>query len=228
MILLNLLLDTLLPRHCAVCDKRLDLGEHGICIDCLQQLPTTKEDNVWDNLTTRLFWGKVNIEKGYSLMFYQRESKSQHIFSQMKYRGHDDLCRQMGTTLAAHAKKLGLFDEIDVIVPVPLHKTRQRERGYNQSEQIARGISVLTDIPVSTEIVHRSRNTKSQATLNARERIDNVKGAFTVNGREVAQHNHILVVDDTITTGNTVMEVIREIQRVAPHCKISICSIGLV
>lgn len=226
--ILNLLLDALLPRHCAVCDERLEPNERGICISCLQKLPTTNEDSVWDNETARLFWGKVKIEKAYSLIYYNRQSESQRIFSQMKYRGQTELCSQMGITLAAKAKTLGLFDEIDVIVPVPLHRKRLRERGYNQSERIGQGISMLTGISVNTRVVERNRNTRSQATLGAHERVENVRGAFTADKEEANRYNHILVVDDTITTGSTVLEVMKELQRVAPSCKISVCSIGLV
>lgn len=225
---LNLMLDALLPHHCAVCDKRLDHNEHGICVTCLQQLPITAEDNVLDNQTTRLFWGKVKIEKGYSLIFYKRGSKSQHVFSKMKYRGHAALCKQMGITLAANARELGLFADIDAIVPVPLHHKRYTERGYNQSEKIAQGISMQTGIPVCTEIIHRMRYTQSQATLYAHEREENVKGAFTADTTKANVFKHILIVDDTITTGSTVLEVLKEIQRVAPTCKLSVCSIGLV
>lgn len=226
--LLNLLLDALLPRHCTVCNEHLGHNERGICISCLQQLPITDEDSVWDNETARLFWGKIKIEKAYSLIYYQRLTSSQKIFSQMKYRGHTELCKQMGITLAVNAKKRGLFDEIDVIVPVPLHKKRLKDRGYNQSEKIAEGICMLTGISVNTRMVLRNRNTKSQATLGARERIENVKGAFTADVAEVSRYKHILVVDDTITTGSTVLEVMTELQRVCPTCKISACSIGLV
>lgn len=226
--LFNLLLDTLLPRHCGVCDGYLTSNERGICTSCMQSLPHTNQNNVTDNSTSRLFWGKVEIERGYSLLFYKRETESQHIFGQMKYRGRTDLCLQMGTTLAIKAKKLGLFEEIDVIVPVPLHKKRIATRGYNQSERIALGISQITNIPIDTGIIARTRYTESQATLNVRQRETNVKGAFTANEERARRYHHILVVDDTITTGNTSLEVLKELHRAAPSCLLSICSIGLV
>lgn len=225
---MNLLLDTLLPRHCGVCDGYLTTNERGVCTACMQSLPTTDQTNVTDNSTCRLFWDKIDIERGYSLLFYKRETESQHVFGQMKYRGRTDMCQQMGMTLAMRAIGLGMFDGIDVIVPVPLHKKRMATRGYNQSEQIAMGISKITGIPIDTSIIIRSRNTESQATLNALEREENVKGAFAASNERARHYHHILVVDDTITTGNTSLEVLRELHRAAPSCLLSVCSIGLV
>lgn len=226
--LMNLLLDTLLPRRCAVCEERLKTNERGICVTCLNQLPFIKQDNVLSNTTTKHFWGKEKIEKGYSLLQYIRLSDSQHIFSKMKYQGNTDLCQQMGLILASNAKSLGLFEEIDVIVPVPLHDKRQEERGYNQSEYIAKGISQLTGLPIDTNVIRRIRYTHKQASLNAKKREENVKGAFAADPAHASKYKNILVVDDTITTGCTVLEVLKELHRAAPTCKLSVCSIGLV
>lgn len=224
----NDVLDILLPRYCTVCQQRLKGNERCLCVSCLQRLPVIRQKDVWDNLTVRLFWGKVNIQKGFSLLAYHKDTESQHIFSQMKYRGRDDLCREMGRMLAFDAKRKDFFEDIDAIVPVPLHDNRRRERGYNQSEQIARGISSVTGIPVDTCVVQRIRDTRSQVTMDIVGRRENVKGAFHTDASRLVAYRHLLLVDDTITTGSTVLEMMKELQRAAPSCHFSVCSIGLV
>lgn len=224
----NEVLDLLLPRYCVVCGQRIKSNEQSICVGCLQGLPAVPQTDVRDNYTVRLFLGKVNIDKGFSLFFYQRDTASQHIFSQMKYQGRDDLCRDMGRLLAYMARSKDFFEGIDVIVPVPLHRTHQSERGYNQAQQIALGISKVTGIPLDNQVVERIRNTKSQVTMNQLMRRENIKGAFRADPERVRKYQHILVVDDTITTGSTVLEVLTELQKASPKCLFSVCSIGLV
>ena len=109
----------------------------------------------------------------------------------------------LGRQAALEFQYADFFDGIDIIIPVPLHLKRLRERGYNQSEYIARGISDVTGIPIDTTHVVRSRNTPKQALQKGDERKQNVSEAFTVNHPEQMYHKHILLVDDLITTGET-------------------------
>ena len=127
----------------------------------------------------------------------------------MKYADQPKLGYWMGRQAVLDCRNETFFDGIDVIVPMPLHPRRLRERGYNQSEYIAKGISELTGIPIDTTHVTRTRNTPKQALQSGDERLHNVEGAFSVNHPEQMYHKHILVVDDLITTGETMRECLK-------------------
>ena len=131
----------------------------------------------------------------------------------MKYADQPMIGYRFGRMAAMEMQYADFFDGIDVIVPMPLHPKRLRERGYNQSEFIARGISEITGIPVDTTHVTRSRNTPKQALQKGEERKHNVNNAFAVNHPEQLYHKHILVVDDLVTTGETMRSCLKAMKR---------------
>jgi ComF family protein len=120
---------------------------------------------------------------------------------------------QLGRQAALEMQYADFFDEIDVIVPVPLHPKRLRERGYNQSEFIARGISEVTGIPLDTTHVTRELNTPKQALQEGEARKHNVAKAFAVNNPEQLYRKHCLLVDDLITTGETIRSCLQAMKR---------------
>ena len=127
--------------------------------------------------------------------------------------------------MAADYMPSGFFDGIDAIVPMPLHKKRRRERGYNQSCEVARGISELTHIPVREDIVERVRYTQSQTQTKATSRSTNVSGAFALKQGQHPSGMHILLIDDIITTGATLTACATEIAKLE-DVTISIMTIG--
>lgn len=136
------------PRQCAVCGSSLQEGEEGICIRCNMNMPRTNYHLREDNSVERMFWGKIPLERGTSFFYYHKGSDFRHILHQLKYGGRKDLGEIMGRFMAAELAATGFFRGIDVIIPVPLHPRKQKLRGYNQSECIARGVSAVTGIPI--------------------------------------------------------------------------------
>lgn len=200
------------PRTCPACggyisDKQVAL-EHieWICPDCWRHLPRTEQDVLRQNSTEDLFPQAV---QAWAYLFYEKGHPIQDIIHRMKYADQPKLGYWMGRQAVLDCRNETFFDGIDVIVPVPLHPRRLRERGYNQSEYIAKGISELTGIPIDTTHVTRTRNTPKQALQSGDERLHNVEGAFAVNHPEQMYHKHILVVDDLITTGETMRECLK-------------------
>lgn len=193
----------LFPRCCVVCGRSLAKGEECICAMCNINLPRTNYHLQKDNQVEQLFWGKIPLERATSFFFYRKGSDFRQILHQLKYGGQKEIGAIMGRYMASELSASGFFQGIDVIIPVPLHKRKQRIRGYNQSEWIARGISAVTGICIDTEVIVRQKHTETQTRKSAFERWENVDGIFELHHAESLKGKHLLVVDDVLTTGAT-------------------------
>ncbi len=196
-------LHLLFPRQCAVCGAPLQEGEEAICLKCNMDMPRTNYHVRKDNPVERIFWGKFPLERATSCLFYHKGSDFRRILHQLKYGGRKDLGEVMGRFMAAELAASDFFHDIDVIVPVPLHPRKQRMRGYNQSECIARGVVAVTGIPCDVSSVIRKRHTETQIRKSAYERWENVSGIFRLRHPERFVGKHVLLVDDVLTTGAT-------------------------
>lgn len=204
--LLTRLLDIIAPRTCIVCGSRLSVTEDVICQKCCLHLPRTGfATSATDNLMARLFWGQMPAERAAALFYYQPRSETARIVYDMKYAGRADAAVAMGRLIATELIGTGFFEGIDIMVPVPLTRSRKRRRGYNQSELLAQGISEVTGIPVDAKAVERTDFTASQTSIMRWMRRDNVKGAFRPVGTARLHGRHVLIVDDVITSGATTM-----------------------
>ncbi|RGM49881.1 MULTISPECIES: ComF family protein [Bacteroides] len=197
-------LQLLFPRHCVVCGSPLQEGEEAICVRCNMDMPRTNYHHVADNPVERMFWGKIPLGRATSYFFYHKGSDFRRILHQLKYGGRKDIGEVMGRFMATELALTDFFCGIDVILPVPLHPRKQRMRGYNQSEYIARGISSVTGILVDTSSVTRKRHTETQTRKSAYERWENVNGIFWLRYPDRFTGRHILIVDDVLTTGATI------------------------
>lgn len=191
------------PRCCLVCSGPLAKGEECLCTRCNIELPRTDYHRVKDNLVEQLFWGKIPLERATAYFFYRRGSDFRHILYQLKYGDQKEIGEVMGRYMAAELLSSGFFEGIDVIIPVPLHKKKQKQRGYNQSEWIARGVSVITSIPIDISSVVREKNTGTQTRKSVFERWENVDGIFRLYAPERFTGKHVLIIDDVLTTGAT-------------------------
>ena len=151
----------------------------------------------------------MNLEKAAAFLFYDKDHPIQRVIHKMKYADQPMIGYFLGRQAAIEFQYADFFDEIDVIIPIPLHPKRLNERGYNQSEYIAKGISDVTGIPIDLTHVTRTRNTPKQALQRGEERRENMAEAFAVNHPEQLYHKHILVVDDLITTGETMRSCLK-------------------
>lgn len=143
----------------------------------------------------------------------------------LKYRGNTELGEWLGALLAKRLLPHGFFDDIDVVMPLPLHPRRERARGYNQSLAFAQGLAGVTHIPIETSAVARVRDTPSQATLTPDKRSDNMVDAFRVVNSSLVEGKHILLVDDIITSGGSLASCIGEINK-EDEARVSVLTIG--
>ena len=220
------LLDFVSPRRCAVCGGRLAPTEHGLCSACLLRLPRTA---TWltpsDNEVARLFWGRLPVCRAAAFFYFERRSEAARAIYEMKYHGRPDTGYDLGRLAAAEMGAAGFFSGIDVVVPVPLARRRLRQRGYNQSEYIARGVASAAGLPVETRAVRRTVFTQSQTRLSHRERADNVEGAFSPADTNRLHGRHVLMVDDVVTTGATLAACGAALAGV-PGVRLSVMALG--
>ena len=156
--LLARLADLISPRACAVCGCRIEVPGHVICAACNMMLPRTSfAEHPYDNVMAKNLWGIVPLEKAVALMRYEHGSQACNIVYGMKYGSHPDFCYQMGRLMAMELMATDFFGDIDVLMPVPLTSKRMVVRGYNQSEEMARGIADITGLPVVSEILDMSQ-----------------------------------------------------------------------
>lgn len=220
-------LDLISPRICVMCGRRLSATEEVICNKCNFHLPRTVfAKDTYNNDMAKLFWGRLPIERASALFYYEGHSETANIIYQLKYKGHPEIGYTMGRMVASELMGYDFFDGIDGIVPVPLTKARRRNRGYNQSEEIARGISEITDLPIYNDLVKRTVFQGSQTRKNRWERNDNVEHVFAANKPVPAHLKHLLVVDDVVTTGATIVACSSKLVQ-SDDIKISVLSLGL-
>ena len=220
------LVDLIAPRACVVCGGRLGIHEFFLCGSCNLQLPRTNyADNPYENDMARLFWGQLPVERCAALFFYQGGSGPSQILYELKYKNHPEIGEFFGRMIAEEWNDTGFFEGIDLIVPVPLAKERQRQRGYNQSLHIARGIGSVTRLPIVTNAVSREQFVESQTQKYRWQRNENVEGCFRLNDGSALKGRHVLLVDDVVTTGATICSCGREMLK-AGDVRFSILTIG--
>ena len=184
-------------------------------------MPRTEQDILRENSTETTFTDGMSerkqamrLERAAAYLFYEKDHPIQRVIHRMKYADQPELGFWMARQAVLDWQgDTDFFDDIDLIIPMPLHPKRLRERGYNQSEYIARGLSEITGIPIDTTHVTRVRNTPKQALQNGDERRTNVADAFAVNQPEQLYNKHILLVDDLITTGETMKACLKAMKR---------------
>ena len=148
----------LFPRCCVVCGSPLSRGEECLCTCCNINLPRTGFHLRKDNPVECLFWGRIpGLKRASSFLFYRKGSDFRRILHLLKYGGYKELGEVMGRYMAAELSSGEFFDGVDMIIPVPLHRKKQKLRGYNQSEWIARGIASVTGIPLCAECMIREK-----------------------------------------------------------------------
>ena len=211
------------PVNCLVCGKLLGSPEGVLCLDCEYKMPRTGYRNESDNPIAQIFWGRVKVCGGTSLFKFEKGSAYQVLLHELKYRGNKKTGLYLGRLLGG-ALKATSFANCDFIIPVPLHRKRLRERGYNQSELIGQGVSEVLGIPMIINLLIRSKHHETQTTMGRIERFENVSGCFSLSpDHPDLSGKSIIIVDDVLTTGAT-MESCCETLLNGYQCKIYVAT----
>jgi ComF family protein len=215
----------LFPELCKACGESLVSGEDLLCTDCRYNLPFTDFHLKADNIVAQQFWGKINLEATYAMCYFTKGGKMQHLMHQFKYKGIQNIGDLLGNIAGEQLIKNPVFSNADLIIPVPLHKSRLRKRGYNQSANFANGLSEKLNIPVDEDNLVRIRATETQTHRSRFSRFENMQQVFTLANPEALINKHVILVDDVITTGSTLEACGAELLKVE-GLKLSIATIA--
>ncbi|MDF2430708.1 MAG: hypothetical protein JWP44_339 [Mucilaginibacter sp.] len=193
----------LFPELCAACRESLVANEHLLCTDCRYNLPLTNFHLQADNIVARQFWGKIPLEGAYALYYFTKGGKIQNLIHQFKYKGSKQIGNLLGAIAGEQLVTNNAFKNVDVIIPVPLHKKRMQQRGYNQSACFAEGLSDKLNIPVEENNLVRTIATETQTHRSRFARFENMQEVFIIINPERLINKHVLLVDDIVTTGST-------------------------
>lgn len=220
------ILDLFFPPCCLVCQQRLITDENFICIGCLSELPKTNYIQYPKNKFEDIFAGKFPFQRAAAMYSFTKGGALQSIIHELKYNNNPRIGQFLGELMSTELADSDFISDINIIVPVPLHPKRRKERGYNQSEEVVKGI--INKIPKQHEFSNLKRiaNNTSQTGLNRMERWENVENIFTIEDLSIFEGQHILLIDDIITTGATIESCAKKILSCCPNSKISILSVG--
>jgi ComF family protein len=181
----------------------LSVNEINLCNKCYSQISSPTEEYL-NNEFERKFKDEQLIDDFFSVFMFEKEGPLQSLIHELKYKNKFTVGYYLGKQMALLGNTKIKTWQVDFIIPVPLHILKKTERGYNQSYYIAKGLSKEVKIPVKTDKIKRRIFTKSQATLSANQRKQNIKGAFSLNKKNFVNQKRVLLIDDVITTGATV------------------------
>jgi ComF family protein len=204
----------LFPRLCYACGNHLMRNENLICTECYVVIPRTNYHIEEDNPVAQLFWGRCMIEKAAAFSYYNKGSRIRNLIHNLKYKGIKEIGYELGRIYGLSLKSSGFTTDIDLIIPVPLHPTKKRIRGFNQSDIISMGIADVTGLPVDLKTLSRTTISATQTKRSRYERWTNVEGIFQVIDPQSIMGRHILLVDDVITTGSTIESCTNELLNV--------------
>lgn len=215
----------LLPRICHGCGNQLLRNEKVICTGCYVLIPKTNFHLSPENPVEKLFWGRCVIERAAAFSYYTRDSRIRRMIHHLKYRGASEIGTELGRIYGNSLKNSDFLKGIDLIIPVPLHPSKKRQRGYNQSDLISMGISDASGIPVGTDILKRTTVTGTQTRKSRYDRWTNVNDIFRVTCPQRLEGKHVLIVDDVITTGSTIEACANEILK-EENTKVSVAALA--
>lgn len=198
------LLNLFFPQVCLACDAHLNDNEKHICTFCRNELPITNFFSEPDNAVAKRLYGRVNFQYATSLLWFNKKGIVQHLMHNLKYKGHEEVGVFLGQWLGKELSQLEMFKDIDVVVPVPLHASKLRKRGYNQVDKFGREIAKALSIEFNSTVLVKTKATTTQVFKNRLKRTLTHEGDFSIYESNSLKGKHILLVDDIITTGATI------------------------
>lgn len=200
----NSLSKLIFPTLCFMCGKISIYNGNSFCTSCKFNMPYTNHFEVKDNAASLKFWGKFPCEYAASYLNFYSYSNVKYMMHSIKYQGRKDIATKFGYLAGLKALDSGKYNNIDLIVPIPLHKLKESKRGYNQSQKIAIGIAEVLGKPINTTALIKDKQTPSQTKKGRLERVQNVMKTFKNIGKSEIEGRHILLIDDVLTTGATI------------------------
>lgn len=225
--IVNAINNILLPKVCFGCATPLSGGEHVLCTTCRHELPLTGYNFHQENPVDHIFYGRVPIEKAAAFLFFSKQGIVQNLLHHLKYKNQQHLGAFLGEWCADLLQKDKGLQDVDLVIPVPLHPKKQKQRGYNQVTLFCHKIAEYLHTEYREDILTRAIYTKTQTKKDQQKRWENVKNAFQLNPRGNLKGRHVLLIDDVITTGATIEACVHTLLKGEPS-RVSLLSIATV
>ncbi|KAF2335763.1 ComF family protein [Flavobacterium daemonense] len=201
-------------------------NETVLCTNCRHELPLTQYHLDSENEAVKKFYGKVEIEHASALLYFIKKGIVQELIHNLKYKGHEEIGTVLGNWYAEDLKELRLKTPFEVVIPVPLHPKKFKERGYNQVTAFAEAISEGLNLTFDDAVLYRKKYSKTQSKKNLLGRSENIENIFDVKFSEENHNKHFLLVDDVLTTGSTLEACSKALLKI-PGAKISIVCMAM-
>nr|WP_321227301.1 ComF family protein [uncultured Psychroserpens sp.] len=173
-------------------------------MNCRHDLPLTNFHEDDDNAVHKILYGRVKLEQATALFHFSKKGIVQQLMHNLKYRGHEEIGKLLGEWLGNELKVLDAYSNIDVVIPVPLHKKKLKSRGFNQVDEFGIAMAEALNAEFNTSILIKTTNTKTQVFKDRLRRNSNDHTNFKIVNGDYLENKHILIVDDIITTGATI------------------------
>ena len=220
------ILNLFFPKACAGCNSFLLPNENVICTVCRHDIPLTNHHLNPENEAFKKFYGRIPVEYASALLYFHKKGIAQEIIHKLKYKGHEEIGTVLGNWYSEDLKDIPILQEVDLIIPVPLHKKKFRKRGYNQVTTFGTALSNELNLTYNDSILTRTIYSKTQSKKNLLGRTEGIETLFDVNFTEKEHHKHFLLIDDVITTGATLEACCRALMKI-PGAKISIVCMAM-
>ena len=202
------------PNICMACMHNAPVHDEYLCMECKINLPTTDFHLFEENIFTNRLWGRFPLQSGTAQLLMIKGGLAENIIYNIKYRNATQLAINLGEKYGRKLVKAPLYKDVDVIVPVPIHASKMRTRGYNQSAMFGSGLSESMNIPLVENVLIKKRKTKSQTKKSRLNRLLSVQNEYVIKKPERLIGKHILLVDDVLTTGATIESCALELLKV--------------
>ena len=220
------LINLFFPKACSGCNSFLLANENVICTVCRHEIPLTNHHKIENNEAVVKFYGRIPIEFAAALFYFHKKGIVQEMIHKLKYKGHQEVGTAIGYWYAEELKSIAELNSVDYIIPVPLHKKRLKERGYNQVEAFGKSLSESMNITYNDSVLIRNVYSKTQTKKNLLGRSEVVGSIFSATYNEALHNKHFMLIDDVITTGSTLEACGRELLKI-PGAKLSIVCMAM-
>ena len=219
-------LNLLFPKSCVICDGVISKVEVCLCVSCNEDLPLNPTFFDADNFTTKLLYGRLPFANATSLLLFQKKGVVQKLMHELKYRGQEHIGDYFGDRVGALLLETNWFQEVTMVIPVPVDPKRLRKRGYNQVAKFSKNIALALNVPYRDDVLIKSGATKTQVFKRRIARSEYKDEALSLNHQDALVDQHILLVDDIITTGATMEACSNKLLKSATT-KISVVSLAI-
>ena len=223
--MLKYLVNLMFPKLCLGCNSLLLCNEQTICSACNHNLPHTNHHLLKSNDTTKKFYGIIPIEFSAAMLYFHHKGIVQNLIHNLKYKNHQEIGTLLGKWYAKDIEAIAKIKTFSEIIPVPLHKRRLEERGYNQVSTFCEALSNELQIPFNTTLLYRNRYSKTQTKKDKENRKEVSNALFDVTYTDADHNKHFLLVDDVMTTGATLEACAKALLKI-PNSKVSIVTIA--